>query len=103
LPDSPVPFRPGADTNKPVDVKLPEKPIEPSSVKDNKPEGSLLKKVISSIESKKPWVPPEDKKPNPITDLNDEGQSKVDEVRRQRSDQQNKDKTNDWSNTDDDQ
>lgn len=102
LPDRPVPFRPGASSDKPNNTQPSSKPVENSSSSD-KPKNSLLKKVISSIESKKPWIPPEDKKSNPITDLNDDGQSKVDEIRRQQSDQQNKDKTNDWPNTDDDQ
>lgn len=72
LPDRPVPFRPGA-SSKPSDIQSTPKPSEPS-LKSDKPKSSLLKKVISSIESKKPWIPPEDKKPNPIADLKDEDQ-----------------------------
>jgi len=98
LPDRPVPFRPGAGS-KPRNVAPTSKSAE-SYTKPAKPKDSLLKKVISSIESKKPWVPPpEKKKPNPITDLN-KGQSQIDEVRRQQS-QEHKEKTNEWSSVDD--
>ncbi len=75
LPDRPVPFRPGASDNKPTNTQPSVKPAETSS-KPVEEKGSLLKKVISSIESKKPWVPPADKKDTKSddSDSNDDNQ-----------------------------
>lgn len=85
FPDRPVPFRPGIKVEQPKQDKKP--------FKDKKPADSLLKRVISAIETKKPWVPPQDKrdlpskdkgKSNLVSDL-DQGKDEIEKMRRQRS------------------
>lgn len=107
LPDRPVPFRPGLKMQSPTTPPalekpnvIPSAPSAPSAIQPKpqpaieraKPSESLLKKVISSIESKKPWVPPPDKppkNPNLISELG-EDTSAVDDIRRQRANEAEK-------------
>jgi len=96
LPNRPVPYRPGENRSYPKKYKSnnsrPARKSRPAN-------DSLLKKVISNIESKKPWVPPEDnKKPNPINDLNQD-QKRVNDQRRQSS-QDRGIKENEWTSLD---
>lgn len=85
LPNRPVPFRPG------LKVTPPPKPVQQPAPAKRKPDNSLLKKVISAMEAKKPWVPGDKPtKPNPIADLGAD-KKKIEELRKQKSDEaQNK-------------
>ncbi|OGB74572.1 hypothetical protein A2V68_03175 [candidate division Kazan bacterium RBG_13_50_9] len=84
LPDRPVPFRPGLRVGDAGRAPAASKPQRPPK---KKPQSSLLKKVIAAIEQSRPWVPPADKKkPNVVADLN-AGKDRIEDVRRQRSDE----------------
>ena len=71
----------------PIEKKVEDKPIQSAKKTDD----SLLKKVISAIETKKPWVPSDKdekktSKPNFISDLK-ENKGTVGDIRKQKSDE----------------
>jgi len=94
LPNRPVPFRPALKVQT-------AKPVQSSAPAKRKPDDSLLKKVISAMEQKKPWVPgdkpskplaaPSDRgRANPVADLNAD-KKPIEDIRRQKSEEaQNK-------------
>lgn len=101
LPDRPVPYRPGMkfDDHRPKSEGVSSTANQTSDKPDQKPKESLLKKVISAIESKKPWVPPTGKKKqNLVSDLGKD-ESDVDRLRRQRSSESGA-KKNEWTSAD---
>ncbi|MFA5270670.1 MAG: type IV secretion system DNA-binding domain-containing protein, partial [Patescibacteria group bacterium] len=78
LPNRPVPFRPA------MKVEQPPKSSQQSAPVKRKPDDSLLKKVISAMEAKKPWVPgqkPAQSKPNPVADLGADKKT-IEDIRR---------------------
>jgi hypothetical protein len=88
LPNRPVPFRPAMKVE-----QQPSKSSQQSAPVKRKPDDSLLKKVISAMEAKKPWVPgqkPAQSKPNPVADLGADKKT-IEDIRRQKSEEaQNK-------------
>lgn len=84
----------------PTEKKVEDKPIQPSKKTDS----SLLKKVISAIETKKPWAPSskDEKKANKSNLISGLKQNKdtVEELRKQRSDESQM-KENEWVPLDD--
>jgi hypothetical protein len=96
MPNRPVPFRPGLKVE-------PAKPAPAPTQPKKKPNDSLLKKVISAMEAKKPWVPGQKSsqpKPNPVADL-DADKRKIEELRKQKSDEA-QNKPNEWTPLDGD-
>jgi len=110
LPDRPVPFRPGVKVSQPESrsesqstAPKQEGSIMPSvanktvnqpshtPIERKKPIESLLKKVISSIEAKKPWVPGEkkSKSTNLISELKGD-KNDLEEIRRQKAEEADK-------------
>ena len=75
----------------------------PAPQPKRKPDDSLLKKVISAMEAKKPWTPGQRStptKPNPVADLNANKKS-IEDIRRERSEEAQS-KANESINLDED-
>ena len=90
LPNRPVPFRPGMKVEPLAtsrDRGQAAKPVQAPVQPKKKPNDSLLKKVISAMEAKKPWVPGQKPaKPNPVADLGGDKKS-IEDIRRQKSEE----------------